>query len=802
MKVPLSWLREYVDVDLPVEELAHRLTMAGVEAGKIHRIGDWGECLVGQVTAVRAHPQADRLRLCQVNTGSEEVEVVCGAANVDAGHKICFAKPGARLFNPHTGAAEPLKPARIRGVMSQGMICSELELGLGDDHTGIIVLPDDAPVGAPLDGYLGDTILELEVTPNRLDCYSMLGVAREVAALTGATVREPEISYPEEGPAISEEVSISIADPDLCSRYTASVIKDVKVGPSPNWLQDRLTKAGLRPINNVVDVTNYVMLEYNQPLHAFDYHRLKDRTVIVRRARDGETLTTLDGVERKLNTESLVIADAQDPIGLGGVIGGAASEINADTSAVLLESANFDALNNRQTARSLGLRTDATLRFEKGLRPELAPIALRRATQLIQQVTGGAAAQGIIDVFPGGRDLPKSVRLTTQRLKKVLGMDVGLDTVERVLRSLGFETKRQGPGEVEADIPYWRSDIAIEDDLVEEVVRILGYDSVPVAMLSTPIPYQQPDPGRRLAEAVKDALASSGIQEVISYPLVNPDDLAQVSANGAADACLTIANPLNSEENCLRTSLRPSLLRILAANQGHGEGPFLMFEMGRVFLPRPADLPQEQQMVCGVLAGRRWEPSWLAASESLGFYDAKGAVESLLQRLGIVAEYTPVQDPFLSPGRGATIASAGVTLGIVGELHPAVAEKFDVRVEPVALFELQLDSLLKALPAASRTFAPLARFPSANRDLALVVPEDVPAGKVHDAITRHRLVRDADLFDIYTGDNIPPGAKSLAFHLSFQAKDRTLTNEEVDRSLDGLMRTLEREVQASLRSQG
>ncbi len=800
MKVPLSWLRDYVDVDLPVDELARRLTMAGVEAGEIHRIGDWGECLVGQVTAVRPHPQADRLRLCQVDTGSEEVEVVCGAPNVEAGQKICFAKPGARLFNAHTGAKEPLKPARIRGVMSEGMVCSELELGLGDDHTGIIVLPDDAPLGAPLDGYLGDTILELEVTPNRLDCFSLMGVAREVAALTGATVKEPEISYPEEGPAITEEVSISIADPDLCGRYTASLIKDLKVGPSPDWLQDKLTKAGLRPINNVVDVTNYVMLEFNQPLHAFDYARLKGRTVIVRRARAGEILVTLDGVERKLNTESLVIADAQNAIGLGGVIGGANSEIGAGTKAVLLESANFDPLNNRQTARSLGLRTDATLRFEKGLRPELAPIALRRATQLIQQVAGGAVAKGIIDVFPGGRDLPESVKLTTRRLKKVLGMDVDLDTVERVLRSLGFETHRLDSESVEAAVPYWRSDIAIEDDLVEEVVRILGYDSVPVATLSTPIPYQQPDSARRLADAVKDTLASSGIQEVISYPLVNPDDLERVGANGANDAYLTIANPLNSEENCLRTSLRPSLLRTLAANQGHGEGPFRLFEMGRVFLPRPADLPKEQQMVCGLLAGRRWEPSWLEESESLGFYDAKGAVDGLLQRLGVDAEYAPVQDPFFGPGRAATIAAADVMLGVVGELHPAVAEKFDVRVEPVAFFELQLDSLLKALPSGSRAFAPLDRFPSANRDLALVVPEDVPAGKVLDTITRHRLVSEADLFDIYTGDNVPPGTKSLAFHLSFQAKDRTLTTEEVNRSLDGLMRTLEREVQASLRT--
>ena len=512
MKIPLSWLRDYVDVDLPMKELAHRLTMAGVEVGEVDRIGDWNECLVGRVTAVRSHPQADRLSLCQVDTGSEELEVVCGAPNVAANQKICFAKVGANLVNAHTGKKEPLKPARIRGVVSQGMICSELELGLGEDHTGIIVLPDDAPVGLPLDSYLGDTILDLEVTPNRLDCLSVLGVAHEVAALTGTTVREPEISYPEEGPPVSEEVAISIADPDLCYRYTASLIKGVNVGPSPRWLQDRLSKARLRPINNVVDATNYVMLEYNQPLHAFDFDRLKDRTIIVRRAKPGETLVTLDGVERRLNTQVLIIADRQDPIGIGGVIGGENSEIGPETTNVLLESANFDGYNNRETAQNFRLRTDATLRFEKGLRPELAPIALRRATQLIQQVTGGSVAPGIIDVFPDPGRFPKTVRLTTGRLKKVLGMEVGLDTVERVLGSLGLQTDRQSPGSVDVCIPYWRNDINIEDDLVEEVIRIEGYDSVPVTMLSTPIPYQQSDPRRNLVGLVKDTLAASGMQ--------------------------------------------------------------------------------------------------------------------------------------------------------------------------------------------------------------------------------------------------------------------------------------------------
>ncbi len=782
-----------------MRELAHRLTMAGVEVGEVEQIGDWNECLVGRVTSVRSHPQADRLSLCQVDTGSEEVEVVCGAPNVAANQKICFANVGANLVNAHTGKREALKPARIRGVVSQGMICSELELGLGEDHTGIIVLPDDAPVGKSLDSYLGDTILDLELTPNRLDCLSMLGVAHEVAALTGASVREPEISYPEDGIPVSEEVDISVADPDLCYRYTASLIKGVSVGPSPRRLQERLTKAGLRPINNVVDVTNYVMLEYNQPLHAFDFDRLKDRTIIVRRAQPGETLVTLDGVERKLSAKVLVIADRQDPIGIGGVIGGENSEIGPQTTNVLLESANFDGRNSRETAQSFLLRTDATLRFEKGLRPELAPIALRRATQLIQQVTGGNVAPGIIDVFPDPGLFPKTVRLTTARLKRVLGIEVDLDTVLRTLSSLGFQTESQDPGSVEVTIPYWRNDITIEEDLVEEVVRIVGYDSVPVTMLSTPIPYQQSNPKRNLVGLVKDTLVASGMQEVISYPLISLDDLEKVSPKDAASPHIKIANPLNAMEECLRPTLRPSLLRTLATNQGHSEGPFRFFEVGKGFQPRADDLPQERETVCGILAGRRWQPSWLESDEHLDFYDAKGVLEGLLQRLGMAAQYEPAQDPYFRLGSCATVVSGDVGLGVVGEVHPNIAEAFDLRAERVAFFELDLDTLLEALPIAAQPFARLDRFPAANRDLALVVPVDIPAGKVHGIITRHRLVNHVDLFDIYTGDNVPPGTKSLAFHVYFQAPDRTLTTDEVNRSLQGLLRNLESQVQASLR---
>ena len=800
MRVPLSWLRQYVDVDLPVQELAHRLTMAGIEVGEVEVIGGWKEVFVGHVTDVRPHPNADRLRLCVVTTGAEELEVVCGAPNVASGQKICFAKVGANIYNTHSERHETLEAAKIRGVESQGMICSAIELGLGDDHSGIIVLPDDAPTGTPLDAYLGDTVLGLELTPNRLDCLSVLGVAHEVAALTGKTVREPEASYEESGPPITEWVNISVDSPELCRRYTASLLLGVKIGPSPQWLQDRLTRAGLRPINNVVDVTNFVMLEYNQPLHSFDYDLIKDATVIVRRARPGEVLTTLDSVERKLTDEHLVIADANDAIGLGGVIGGANSEISENTVNVLLESATFDGTNNRETAQSLGLRTEATLRFEKGLRPELAPIALRRATGLIQEVAGGTVAPGIVDVLSDEGAEPPMVTLTSSKIKRMLGMEVDLKKVQEIMDALGFTWEPEGDAALKVTVPYWRNDVNIEEDLVEEVVRTIGYDSVPTTMLSSPIPFQQPVPVMGLRDQIKDVLAAAGMQEVINYPLVTLQQLEQVEHLDRSALPLRVANPMSSDREYLRTTLRASLLANLAANQGHSAGPFRMFEAGRVFWPRTGDLPEERETVAGVLAGLRHEPSWLEDDSLLDFFDVKGVVESVLGHLGVTATYEPVDDPAFHPGRCAAIKSGDSLLGLVGEVHPVVMERLGLESPQVAAFELYLEPILAALPSSERQFEPLPRYPSATRDLALVMPSDVDAGRVTQLILRHRGVDRAELFDIYAGENVAEGTKSLAFHVYFQARDRTMTNEEVNRSLDGLLRTLEQELNVTLRA--
>ncbi|NQW22760.1 MAG: phenylalanine--tRNA ligase subunit beta [SAR202 cluster bacterium] len=800
MRLPLSWLKQYVDVDIPAQELAHRLTMAGIEVGEVEVIGGWNEVFVGQVTDVRPHPNADRLRLCVVTTGTEEMEVVCGAPNVATGLKVCFAKIGANLYNTHTERHEPLAVAKIRGVESQGMICSGLELGLGDDHSGIIELPEDAPTGALLNDYLGDTVLDLELTPNRLDCLSILGVAHEVAALTGKKVKEPVADYKESGAPIIEQINISVANPELCRRYTASLIQGVKIGPSPQWLQDRLTSAGLRPISNVVDVTNFVMLEYNQPLHSFDFDLIKDATIIVRRAKPSETLTTLDGAERKLSAENLVIADANDPIGLGGVIGGANSEISDGTVNVLLEAATFNGSNNRETAQSMELRTEATLRFEKGLRPELAPIALRRATALIQEVAGGTVAPGIVDIISDeGIDAPV-VPLTSEKIKRMLGMEVPAKQVEETLDALGFTWESASKGELKVTVPYWRNDVNIEEDLVEEVVRTIGYDAVPTTMLSSPIPFQQPMPIMGLRDQIKDLLAAAGIQEVINYPLVTLEQLEQVEQLDQLALPLRMANPMSSDREYLRTTLRASVLANLASNQGHSAGPFRLFEAGRTFHPRKGDLPEEHETIAVVLAGLRHEPSWLEDESLLDFYDAKGVVESVLERLGVAATYESADDLGFHPGRCAVIKADKAVLGMVGEIHPAVKERLSLNQPQVAAFELYLAPILAALPSSQRQFEPLPIYPSATRDLALVVPSDVTAGRVTQLILRHRGIDRVELFDIYAGENIDAGSKSLAFHVYFQARDRTLTNEEVNRSLDGLLRTLERELNAILRA--
>jgi phenylalanyl-tRNA synthetase beta chain len=811
MLIPLSWLKKYVPIaDLP-QKLAERLTMAGTEIEGVAETGaEWGKdkVLVAHVLSVEQHPNADRLKLPTLDLGDgETATVVCGGPNLAVGQKIAFAREGAVLLSNRSGKVEPLKASKIRGVVSSGMVCSRMELGLGEDHDGIIVLDDDAVVGTPLVDYLGEAVLDADVTPNRPDCLSMLGIAREVAAITGESVTEPDLSFLEDGPPIAERVTVELADPELCQRYTAGLVTGITVGPSPEWLQKALSAAGLRPINNIVDVTNYVMIEYGQPLHAFDFDTIQDGKVVVRQAGNGETLAALDDQTHKLRPPMLVIADSADAIALAGVIGGIPTSVTDGTKNILLESASFDRINTYRTRKAIGDGTDASYRFERGVRPALAPMALRRAIGLILEVAGGTAATGMVDVYPEPEP-EQTMSLSGTRMRKVLGVELSMDDAERTLGSLGFDRIQvadSNPDEALVKIPYWRSDITIEDDLIEEVARIIGYDSIPTTMLASPIPHHDPQPQRVLRERVRDALAASGMTEVITYPLTDRETLELVGGLPGAEPPLEIKNPMNSEERLLRTSLRGAVLRALGDNRRVSQTAGLrLFEIGSVFLPkeeaRGRDLPDEKERIVGVVSGPRNSASWLAADDKMDFFDAKGVLQSVFAQVGANETYEPSTDPAMHPGKTASLMCSGVEIGIVGEVHPQVLEKFDLEGHPVAMFEIDLESLFTAVGRTRGGYAAASKFPESERDLALLVDADVQSSRIQQIIRRHKLVTASTPFDVYSGEGVPDGKRSIAYRITFQSDRSTLTTELVDKAQGDILRQLERQLGAELRT--
>ncbi|MBI3976667.1 MAG: phenylalanine--tRNA ligase subunit beta [Chloroflexi bacterium] len=801
MKVSLKWLRDYVQIDLPVRELAHRLSMSGTEVEAIDVVGDqWAGVIVARIVRLDPHPQADRLQLCTVDLGDGRTQtVVTGAPNVYAGMIVPFAPVGTRIVDGHSGKPAVLKPAMIRGVRSEGMVLSEKELGLSEAHEGIMALPEDAPVGAPLGDYLGDTVLDLAITPNRPDCLSVLGVAREVAALTGQRIRLPAVAYREPAGPIDEWITVRVDDPDLAPRYTGALVTDLQIGPSPAWMQKRLTAAGMRPINNVVDVTNYVMLEYGQPLHAFDYDRIRGKQIIVRRARPGERLETLDSVVRDLTPEMLAIADAEGSVGLAGVMGGANSEVDESTRTIFLESANFLNTNIRRTARHLRLRSEASLRFERGISPWLADEGLRRAVQLFAEIAGGKPARGIVDCFPG-RKARTPIRVPVGEFRRLLGIDWPVDRIVRVLEALEFEVSVAGTGagaDILATPSLYRVDVAIKADVVEEVARIVGYDELPATAIAGTIPSRWEDPERDLAERLRDLLCAAGLQEIITYSLVGYATNTRPYVDEAPPAPpMRLANPMNAESEYLRTTIRGGLLQALAANQRTADEGIRLFEVGKVYLPREADLPDEPRLAAGVLAGRRGARLWSAERDLLDFSDAKGAVQAVLERLRLSAEFEPSEDRGLHPGKTAAVVVGGRRIGVVGELHPAVAERYGL-LHPASLFELDLRTMLAVQPAVLR-YQPIPRFPGVERDLAVVADVSVPAAQVEAIIRAAPLVREVTLFDVYQGDPLPPDKRSLAYSVLYQSPSKTLTDEEVDRIQARTIARL-REIGATLR---
>lgn len=844
MKVPLSWLRDYVDITTPVEELAERMTLAGLEVAAIEYIGlpeperegveppkrsrrrrlpwDRDKILVGEIIEVRPHPNADRLTIAVVDYGAEEpVAVVTGAPNVPVGAsglKAPFAKIGARLIDGHADELRymTLKPTKIRGVRSEGMVCSEKELGISDDHEGIMLLPDEAPLGMPLADYMGDIILDLDLTPNLARCLSIIGIAREVAALTGKKISLEVPHMEATSDPIAGQIELEIADPDLCSRYSATLIKEVKIGPSPRWMQRRLTLAGMRPINNIVDTTNYVMLEWGQPLHAFDYDKLRNRAgvipskpddpppiIIVRRARAGESITTLDGVHRHLSEDMLLITDGGGPVAIAGVMGGFESEVSEETTNILLESANFNNISNRRTSQTLKLPSEASLRFSRGLPAELTVPAVTRASELMRQLAGGTIAAGIADAYPVKQE-KRVVEITAAEVKRIVGPAISADEIVRILEALEFECAREDEA-IKATVPDHRIDVEIPADIIEEVARVYGYDRIPCTLMGDDLPPQRRNVDLEGEERVRDILVGCGLDEVITYSLTSLDTVAKLTPGEvkiAEEEYIRLANPLTPEREYMRRTLMASLLETMRDNFRYCDR-VTIFEIGHVYLPvKNQQLPEEPRRLGIALSGPRLERSWTTASaEGMDFYDLKGVVESLLAHLGVEEPiFEPVQHSTFHPARTALLRVAGVEIGIMGEVHPLVREAFDLPAQRACLAEFDLDALLGQAEYV-RTMQPVSRFPPVTQDLAIVVDEEVPARQVQEVITKAggNLLARVTLFDLYRGEQIEAGKKSLAYSLSFQAEDRTLTDEEVGRLQARIVKQLERRLRAHLR---
>jgi phenylalanyl-tRNA synthetase beta chain len=694
------------------------------------------------------------------------------------------------------------------------MVLSEKELGLSDDHTGILVLDDDAPVGTALATYLGDVILDLEITPNMARCLSVLGVAREVAALTGGRVRYPSTQMRADGEPIEGRVAIAIADSHLCARYAATLIAGVAIRPSPEWMRRRLRLAGIRPITNVVDVTNYVMLEWGQPLHAFDYDVLVRRAqgvprITVRPAHSGEVLTTLDGVTRTLSPDRLLITDTAGPIAVAGVMGGAETEVTDATTTVLLEAANFNFVSIRKSTQALKLPSEASARFGRGVPPSLAVPAAMRATALMRRLAGGQIARGVADCHPTPQVCP-AVSLTTEEIRRLLGMDLPRAEVERILTSLEFRCEPVGETELRVTVPDHRLDIGTgvtgAADLIEEVARIYGYDRIPVTEMADRLPPQRDTAAVDLEERVRDLLVVAGLQEVITYRLTTPErEAALVLEDGSPiqRSYVTLANPISADRVVMRQTLLPGLLEVMAHNR-RLRHRLWCFEVGSVYLPGGAtELPAEPRRLGIALTGRLAPASWRDAEPSpTGFFELKGVLEALLRGLHLPApQFAPAVHPAFAPGRTARLVVEGNGLGVLGEIHPRVQARFDLPAGPVCLAEIDLEALLARVPLAYHV-RPVPRFPPALQDIALVVDERVPAAELTEAIRSAGgpWLVDVQLFDVYRGSQLRPGEKSLAFSLVFQAGDRTLTDAEVEVEKQRIVETLARRQGARLRA--
>ena len=848
MLVPISWLRDFVDIDIPVELLAERLTLAGLEVAQLRYIGvpqqhlpdlrqptsdhlvwDREKLLLGRIHELRAHPNADRLVLALVDYGGGELEqCVTGAPNLfpykDQGEInppiwSAFAQEGATVWDGHSDKPRKmiLKGRELRGIYNKSMVCSEKELGISDEHEGVILLEQDQGyvAGTPFVDVLGDIVLDIEFTPNLARCFSMLGVAREVAALLDKKLRYPSCEFLAAGAPIAEQVAIDIREPELNPRFTLTLLRDCQVAPSPFWLQHRLKLIGQRPRNNIVDITNYITFELGQPLHAFDYDELRRRagglpTILTRLPQPGEKLETLDGLVRELGEDTILVADTAGALALGGVMGGGETEISEQTRNVLLEAAAWNNISIRKTMRDQRIHTEASARFSRGVHPSQAILGGARGIELMRQLGGGTVAQGVLDAYPNP-PAAVTVELPIARVSKLLGMDVSVEQAADVLRRLEFAVRIDGDI-IQATAPDHRLDISADRhvgqaDLLEEIARIVGYDRIPETIMADEMPPQRENAPLLIEERIRDILVGQGLHEVINYRFTSRQTEAQLLPDNAVSSLpdadyVTITNPASSERDVLRHTLMGNMLENAVNNARYNKSQQL-FELGSVYLQRGDLLPEEPLQLGILLTGARAADWWQAgASPDMDFYDMKGVLESLLHGLHIT-DFTLQRGTHssLHPGRSADLLLAGERAGSFGELHPQVAQRVKLTAAKVIIGEFAVAPLVEHTQRL-HDIAPLPTQPAVLEDIALVVRADLPASEVEAVIRQAggRLLKDVALFDIYTGEPIPPGKKSLAYALTYQDEARTLTDKNAARIRKKIIGAARHRLNAELRA--
>ena len=798
MKVSLKWLSDYVDVPSNIKEFCDRLDLTGTGVEGVETLGaTFDGVVVGYVETCEEHPDSDHMHVVTVDVGGEEpIQIVCGAPNIAQGIKVPVATVGAVLPGDFK-----IKKSKLRGVASCGMCCSKRELGLGTDHEGIWVLPEDAVVGTPIAEYLGltDTVIDLEITPNRPDCLSMVGFAREVGAMYGLDWREPAAQLEEADESIEGQVSVTIDDAERCPRYTARLIKGVKVGPSPDWLVERLTAIGQRSINNIVDVTNYVLFELGQPLHTFDFDTLdlEDGAahIIVRAAQDGEKLVTLDETERELTSDMTVIATPKRAVALAGVMGGLDSEVTDATVNVLLETAAFSPAHTSRTSRNLGLISESSLRYERRVDDMNVDERADYAAALIAEVSGGTVCSGIVDEWPAGTPEERVLAFRIERFQKMMGEAIPVEFVTDCLDRLGCIVTDEGEGVLRVVAPTFRPDLEREIDLYEEVLRLYGMDRI-----SSTLPAGRGRLGVRTPQQLVDAklhatLSACGMNETMTYSFAAADDVEKLRMNeeGLGEAAELI-NPMNAEQSCMRRTIVPGLLRSVAYNQSRGVSNIQLYEIGTVFSScEGAAQPKERRRLAGVLAGSMGPVAWNNAPAAFDFFDGKGVLESIARELALpkvrFKALSAEEAPHLQPGRAAQMLFGGDVVGWVGEIHPLAADAFEAAA-PVVAFELDMAVLERAARPA-RDYVDVPQFPAVARDAAFVVDESVTNEKLMQCMTSAggKLLEGVQLFDVYRDEErIGAGKKSMAYSLTYRAADRTLTSEEVDKAHDRLVK--------------